>query len=677
MPLFLSIVVLLFFLAMSAYLVFSGKVNSVFSKIKKQAEDEILEVSKQQNFLLEELQGVLFLHDSNRAIRKASVGSGRSEMGWAEEFWSQSDHPLAIRIKESLSQAVEEKKESLNFDYEFIQKDGERKWIKISEKLLFDDLGRFVGGMGICRDISEQQRLRAKLIQEENRHRDLFTNFPDLIFLIDRDDRVVEVNPGGKEPLFFLTPTILGKKLTEFVPELHQTEINTALEKSRTSREIHSVSTQWVDASGGIKYVELRIFPLDQDQVMFIAKDSTGQKIWEKGLMEALSAANLAERVNLEFLEKMGDEIQTPIKALMGVIDLLGNSSLSSIQEDYVETAKNLSDDLAKIGQDMVEFSKIQSGKIEIHNSIFNPAEEVKTQISLLEEQAEKKEIELVVEIKNRVGGLFKGDKEKINQVLQSLLEEAIKTTTEKGKVAINFELEDLGNQLIYLHYRLTCTGIGISEDQNKTRSGGFFQGESLSTDSFQGTSLRMGIAKKVIELLGGEFSIESKQGQESVFSFSVLVKKLEESEMEVANRASSATPEIPESGSLFPLKILLSEDNELSIQLMTLLFEQLGLDFELAKNGFEVVEKVKEKNFDVVLMDVQMPFLNGLEATKQIRTLPDRKDLIIIGLSANAFEEDEKKAIDSGMTDYMTKPIKFTELVGKLNYYFKKLKAN
>lgn len=675
MLLFFSIGLILLLSGLYCFLVISGKKKSGF--LKDKASDDISELKEQQNFLLEELQGFLFFHNSNLDIRRASNGLGYSGMGWIVEFWSQPDHPLASRIKENLSQAIEEKKESLSFDFEFTQQGGEQIWIKISEKLLFDNLGRFIGGMGICKDISEQQRFRIELIKKENRLRDIFTNFPDLIFIIDREDRVVDVNLGGKEHLFFPAHTILGKKLTEFVSELHQTEILNTLEKSRNSREIQTVSYQSADTLGGIRYVEMRILPLGQDQVIFIAMDSTGQKIWEKGLMEALNAANLAERANSEFFENMSHDIQTPINGLMGVIDLLENTNLNKIQKDYLETAKHSGKALLSISKGMVEFAKIQSGKYEIYNSNFDPEEEVKTQIKLLRGLADKKEIELVFEIKNRTGSVFKGDKEKINQVLQGLLGEVIKNTTEKGKLVINLEIEDLGNQLIYLHFQLTFTGIGIFEDQNSTSSKKFSQGINLSTGSYQGTSFSLVLAKKIIELLGGEFSIESKQGKESVFRFSVLVKKVLESEIEEANQTSLTAREISETGFLFPLKILLSEDNDLSIQLMTLLFEQLGYDFEVAKNGFEVLEKVKEKDFDLVLMDVQMPLMNGLEATKHIRSLPDKKDLIIIGLSANAFEEDEKKAFDSGMTDYMTKPIRIMDLVYKLEYYFKELKGN
>jgi CheY-like chemotaxis protein len=217
-------------------------------------------------------------------------------------------------------------------------------------------------------------------------------------------------------------------------------------------------------------------------------------------------------------------------------------------------------------------------------------------------------------------------------------------------------------------------TGIGISKEYLAQLTDPFFQVESSNTRSFQGTGLGLAIAKKIIELLGGELKIKSEPGIGSEFSFSVLVKKAKEG-------VQMFSPEIEERkdwagmASEYPLRILLAEDNDLNVQLMTLMFEKLGYELEIAKNGKEVLEKIKEQPFELILMDVQMPVMNGLEATKIIRCDPYASEIYIIGLSANVFDEDRKKAIDSGMNDYLTKPIRMMILAKKLEQFYLKSK--
>ena len=197
-----------------------------------------------------------------------------------------------------------------------------------------------------------------------------------------------------------------------------------------------------------------------------------------------------------------------------------------------------------------------------------------------------------------------------------------------------------------------------------------FYQVESSSSRSYQGTGLGLAIAKKIVELMGGELTITSELGKGAVFAFSVIVKKAPLIISE--NPSSELTQRTNWNGMAaeYPAKILLAEDNELNLQLMRLILEQLGYDFDEAKNGQVALDLVIKKEFDIILMDVQMPVLNGLEAAKQIRLLGEKGELFIIGLSANVFDEDQKKAIEAGMDDYLTKPIRLVALAEKIMEY-------
>jgi CheY-like chemotaxis protein len=186
---------------------------------------------------------------------------------------------------------------------------------------------------------------------------------------------------------------------------------------------------------------------------------------------------------------------------------------------------------------------------------------------------------------------------------------------------------------------------------------------------------LGLAIAKKMVELLGGELEVISTPGEGATFRFSVLAKKMP-SFVITDLKDDSSLEMTREFGEFYPLRILIAEDNEINLKLMGLMLKQLGFSFDVVKNGQEAVDSIKEQAFDLIFMDVQMPVKNGLEATEEIRKLPQGGQLIIIGLSANAFEDDQNKAIKAGMDDYLTKPLRLAVLADKLEHYYQKLKV-
>jgi CheY-like chemotaxis protein len=239
--------------------------------------------------------------------------------------------------------------------------------------------------------------------------------------------------------------------------------------------------------------------------------------------------------------------------------------------------------------------------------------------------------------------------------------------------VFVSAEIESIASELVFLKISVKDTGIGISEELIPHLTEPFFQVDSSDTRAFHGTGLGLAISKKIVELLGGELEIKSIIGQGSEFAFSTLLKVSTSPIIE--QRFALEQKSINWNGMArdFPLRILLAEDNDLNIKLMNLMLDQLGYEFDIAKDGKEAVELILINKYDLVLMDVQMPNMNGLEASKTIRKILSGEKLFIVGLSANVFDEDQKKAIDSGMDDYLTKPIRLQSLAEKLKFYSKK----
>lgn len=675
--LFVGIVILL--VGSIVFFVISIKNSLEVSRNKEASLVEISELFEQQNLLLKELRGFVFFHDYkgeiNRVSEEVEEVLGHPKISFVTAFREDSQHPAALQVKEEILKAIGEKKEYVTLEVGMIRADGQKIRLKIFEKLLYDEEGRFNGGMGICTDITEQYKAGREIAESENRLRSLINNLPDVIFIYDNEGKVLDFHIQGRENLLEPASYTLGKKLEEFVPKNHRNEIIGAFKKARKTGKIQTINTSWTDMSSVERHYEMRFFPLDTHQMISIAKDITSQKIWENGLMEAMNAADMANKAKSEFLANMSHEIRTPMNGLLGIIDLLESTHLNKIQRQYVDIIKNSGNSLLTIIRDILDYSKIESGKIEIHNSVFNPMEELQAQVEILIGIAKKKSISLDLKIDPHADIILTGDKGKINQMLLNLIGNALKFTPDKGTVSIKVDLEEFSEELVYLHYVVEDNGIGISEEHLKHLTEPFYQVESSNTRAYQGTGLGLAIAKKVAELLGGELVIRSQPGKGSVFGFSVLLKRSTQSYLKPSYQ-NLTWRDIKEMGAVFPLRILLAEDNELNLQLMKLMFQQLGFAFEVAKNGQEALDMVKSKEFDVVLMDVQMPIMNGLEATLAIRELPDKKDLIIIGLSANVFEEDQQKALEIGMDDYLTKPIRLAVLADKLEYYFRKVRG-
>ncbi|SEG20130.1 PAS domain-containing hybrid sensor histidine kinase/response regulator [Algoriphagus boritolerans] len=675
LALFLGLVILLIGTVSFFILSLKGNINSI--KLQEANLYEISRLFDQQNLLLQELKGFVFFHDYHGEITKVSDEVekvlGHSKLDFKNAFKADSIHPQANLVKAEAKKALAESRDFMDLEYDFAKPTGEKIRVRIFEKFIFDQQGRFSGGMGICTDITSQYLARQETIQSENRLRTVISNIPDTIFIYDNEGVVLDFHVQDKANLLHPAQLTLGKSLAEFVPHGQADEIVRVFNLAKSTNRIQTKDVVWHSPSGD-KHYEMRFFPLDENQVMSISKDITGQKIWERGLVEAMNAADQANRSKSEFLANMSHEIRTPMNGLLGIIDLLESTNLNKIQKQYVEIIKNSGSSLLNIIRDILDYSKIESGKIEIQSSAFIPEEELKNQLKILSGLAAKKNIKLETTFVNSENLLFEGDKGKINQVLLNLIGNAIKFTPDEGKVGVKMELTPIEDALYFLSFQISDTGIGIPKEHLERLADPFYQVESSNTRAYQGTGLGLAIAKKIIELLGGEFRIESKLGEGSVFSFSVVVRKSEQNQ--ITPKSYQLTwKDIKDMGTVFPLRILLAEDNDLNLQLMTFMFQQLGFQFEVAKNGAEVLDKVKQQQFDVILMDVQMPVMNGLEATREIRKMEGTDQMIIIGLSANVFEEDQKKAIESGMNDYLTKPIRLAALADKLEFYFRKVR--
>lgn len=360
-----------------------------------------------------------------------------------------------------------------------------------------------------------------------------------------------------------------------------------------------------------------------------------------------------------QFLANMSHEIRTPMNAVMGMTSLVMNSPLNSRQKFYLEGIKKSSDTLLHIINDILDFSKIEAGKMELEKIDFSLKEVIDQVKRTLEHKAEEKGLELTTAIDSEVPDVIVGDPVRINQVLMNLAGNAIKFT-ERGSVMMGLSKGDDGSSI---RFSITDTGIGIPKDKIASVFESFSQANASDTRKYGGTGLGLTISRQLVELMGGTISIESREGYGTTFSFSL---DFEQGSAERLQQRLSAEEQV-DGSILNDLSILVVDDNEFNrIVAKDSLERYSTANVVSANNAEEALQLLKENHFDVVLMDVQMPVMNGYEATRQIRDhfQAPLSNIPIIALSASALRTDIDKCKEAGMNFFISKPFKVADLI-------------
>jgi signal transduction histidine kinase len=374
-----------------------------------------------------------------------------------------------------------------------------------------------------------------------------------------------------------------------------------------------------------------------------------------RALEEAAARMQDALRTKGEFLAVVSHEIRTPMNGVLGMAQLLQMTDLTEEQKRYVETIQTSGETLLTIINDILDLSKLDAGSVHLDARPVQVRAMVKEVVDLLGAQAHKKGLYLDVEIDAGVPEWIKGDTTRLKQVLTNLLGNALKFT-HAGGVRIAMRALPQGPTL---ECQVQDTGIGIPPDKVDRLFEKFSQIDSSITRRYGGTGLGLVICKRLVEGMGGQIRAESKQREGSTFTFVIPL---------LAGEApGQAAPKAAGARHVANLKILLVEDNAVNQMLALGMLQKLGLNADLATDGAEAVERVRESNYDLILMDMQMPRMDGLSATRAIRAIPELRQPRIVALTANAMESDRDACLAAGMDDFLSKPFKATELQEKL----------
>ena len=382
----------------------------------------------------------------------------------------------------------------------------------------------------------------------------------------------------------------------------------------------------------------------------------------DKQNLELTNAKNKAELSSIakeQFLANMSHEIRTPLNGIDGMAKLLEKTLLTKEQKEYNLAIRTSSDNLLVIINDILDFSKIEAGKLSIEEIGFSLNESINRVINTMSYKAEEKGINLALEIDANISEILIGDPTRLNQIIINLLNNAIKFTS-KGCVTLKCKLVEKTSTQNKIKFEVIDTGIGIDSRKISKIFGSFSQEDGSTTRKFGGTGLGLTISKQLVELFNGELKVISEKGKGAIFYFTVeypigSLKDWLKEEAAVMNWES-----------LEHKKVLLVEDNKINQLLAATILKNWKMKVEVAENGLIAIEKLKDENFDVVLMDMQMPIMGGIEATVIIRE-ELKLSIPIIALTARAIKGIDKECMEAGMNDYISKPFNQSELFNKI----------
>lgn len=574
---------------------------------------------------------------------------------------------------------------SFNGQYRFLCQDKHYHWIQVMATPLFDKDGEASGFVTLCFDITGKQQQIEHLQQKEHFINTFINASPDIIFFKDASMKIVLCNDAMAKLYGKSKEEIIGRRNQDLLPQWLAEKFScqdTEVFLSGTAKQFNGWSTY---PDGHQVLFDTTLAPIRMNDntiggLIGILRDQTQYTETLNALKAAQKAAEQASESKSLFLANMSHEIRTPMNGILGMVELLLDTRLNKEQNDYILMLKNSAEHLLQIINDILDFSKIEAGRLELESITFSLSQVLNDALQGIAVLAYKKGLELIHDVESSVPDILTGDPGRLRQILLNLVGNAVKFT-DQGCITVSVELAGIERDTVTLHFIVSDTGIGIPKNRLNYIFEMFTQADTSTTRRHGGTGLGLNISQQLTRLMGGEIWVESKEHVGSHFHFTVCFAKGQAEALHKIE-ASHSLAALSDTGSPVAagfsnasmarqaLNILLVEDNPVNQQLVMKILQKRGHHVVTVENGLLAVEAAKSLAFDCILMDIQMPVMNGFEATQNIRTFEfstTSNRTPIIALTANAMRQDAEKCLQAGMDAFLSKPINAGVLIETL----------
>ncbi len=621
--------------------------NSFYEEILGKIPAEIIVANEEYRYIYVNHSAV-----PDRQLREWMIGKTN------EEFCLYAGRPAAVaRARRQVFEKALRTREVVEWTESSRDKEGVLQHFMNKVFPLPDDAGEFRTVIIYSIRITEKKEFEEKMRVSEKRYRDLFNHSQALICTHDLDGRLQSVNPAICKVLGYTEEEMLGHYIGEFIPEKHRERFQ--LDYIDTIRESNNaVSGEFcvLSKDGDEIYLLYKNFrreePGVEPYVIGFSQDITDRIKMEKELRLTKQLTDEVARAKESFLAHMSHEIRTPMNGILGIASLLNKTRLETLQRNYLKLIQESANNLLVIVNDILDLEKIVAGKLQLECIPFKIVDKIATTIQSFIYRAEEKELGLIFQNFIPADLVVEGDPYRLSQVLNNILSNALKFT-DNGHITIATSIKERSPEWVVADITISDTGIVFGGDQLRTIFEPFEQADASISRKYGGTGLGLAICKNMIEMQNGELMVISEEGKGSAFTvripYQISIEAMQENEI---------GQEI-DFKSMGPRKVLVAEDVELNQYLARHILESWDFEVVIASNGREALEALETTAFDCILMDVQMPEMDGIEATQHIRSLSDpvKANIPIIALTANALKGDSEKYLAAGMTYYMAKP--------------------
>jgi len=539
-------------------------------------------------------------------------------------------------------------------------------------------------------EIADRINVENKLRDSEEKYRDIFENSVEGIFKTTPKGRLISVNPALARILGYSSPADMMYHINDLSEQVYvdPNQRNKLLKLLAKDGQVSGFEAKQRRGDGTVIWVSISSRAVKDTlgnlvHIQGSIEDITERKRTEDILRQAKEIAENANRAKSEFLATMSHEIRTPMNAIIGMAELILGTELTEVQQQYLKRLSKSSNHLMAILNDILDVSKIEAGKLELEAVPFNLDKLCRDTVNMLSYQVEQKNLRLSYHLACD-SIYFKGDFHRLRQILLNLIGNAVKFT-QKGEISLrvsdavsgNAEMNASADRKVALLFSIKDTGIGIPREKLQVIFETFAQLDASSTRQYGGTGLGLAICKKLVSLMEGEIWAESAPAEGSTFFFTIRLETADKNEIEKLSGKlpSPAVVNGFNAISAISLRILLAEDFLVNQEVIMPILKARGHRVTLVENGEEAIRAVENSPYDLILMDIQMPVMDGIEATRQIRALTDMEaaNVPIIALTAHALKGDRQKYVQAGMDECLIKPIRPSKLIHMVERFSRK----